>query len=308
LSEIYLRAPATIANVGPGFDIFAVALDQPFDLFKISLRHKSRDISIKCFGGEADIPVCADKNTAGLAAKHLLAELKASVGVEIEIHKRMPFGAGLGSSAASAAACVFGLNRLLGANLDENRLIEAASFGEIASGGTAHADNVAGCLLGGFVLIRRFAPLETARISLPKIPIVIRVMRKTQTTTRGQIPPSFSLAEVKLQMSLCAEVARAVAAGDIKAFGQAINRDLISEPVRGLSVPGYNMLKYKILEAGALGCNVSGGGSSVFAVCPPGRSGKIASVMRSIPLPDGRPPEIIMAKTSNQGVSVIDGL
>jgi len=308
LNEIFLRAPATIANVGPGFDIFAFSLAHPYDLFRVALAPAPSDISIRCHGGEGFVPVDADRNTAGLTAKYLLAKYGLSTGLVFEIHKRMPSCSGLGSSAASAAACAVGLDRLLKIGCGEAGLIEAASQGEIASGGTPHADNAAGCLLGGFIFVRSFRPVDVVRLPLPDIPVVIRVQRKPHITSRGQIAASYSLDDIKRQMAQCADVIRAVAGADVEAFGRAINLDLISEPVRSRAVPGYDELKKSVLDAGAWGCNVCGGGSSVFALAPPGRTQEIATLMRAVPLPDGQSPEVIITTTSNQGVEVIDGL
>lgn len=308
MNEIVLRAPATIANVGPGFDIFAFALDRPFDLFRVALRGAPGTISIALSGADGEIPSGADRNTAGVAARHILTRIGSRAGVTIEIHKRMPACSGLGSSAASAAAAAFGLNKLLGAGLNETDVVEAARQGEVASGGAAHADNAAGCLLGGFVFIRGYDPLSVVRLPMPDVPIVVRVQRKAQTTTRGRIPGFFSLADVKRQMALCSEVMRAVATGDVEAFGRAVNDDLISEPVRAGVIASYRELKRKALEAGAWGCNVCGGGSSMFAVAPAGRLEDIAAIFRVARLPDGSVPEVIITKSSNRGVEVADGL
>jgi len=307
LSEIILRAPATIANFGPGFDIFALALKQPFDVLKIRLNH-TNSIIIKVTGGDEIIPTVVEKNTAGLATIHFFKKIKASVGVDIEIIKEMTTCAGLGSSAASAVASVYGLNRLLNASLTNNELIEIASIGEKASGGAAHADNVAGCLLGGFISVRSYHPLDVVRIDAPEIPVVLCVLKKAQTTTRGFIPDRFSLAEVREQMSFCSSLIHDILNGDLKSIGQAINRDNISEPVRSRFIPGYDELKKKILEAGAFGSNVSGGGSSVFAICQREKMDEIAEVMRSFCQEKGFPTEIIKTEASNKGISEIDEL
>ncbi len=308
MKEILLRAPATIANVGPGFDIFALALESPEDLFRMTLNGEPGKISIQVRGGFGDIPVSPEGNTGGLSTKRVLEKYGNPAGVDIEIIKGMPSSAGLGSSAASAAACAFGLNELLGAKLGTAEILQAASLGEIASGGTPHADNVSGCLLGGFVFIRSPDPPDVVRLPLPEIPVVIRVRRKSQTTTRGMIPERFSLQDLKRQAAQCAEVIRAASAGDVEAFGRAVSLDLVSEPVRSTSIPGYAGLKQEILAAGAFGCNISGGGSSVFALCPPDKTKAIADLMRT--RQDSREDEgqVIITRTSNRGIEVVDGL
>jgi homoserine kinase len=307
LSDIILQAPATIANFGPGFDIFALALKEPCDVLKIGL-NSSNSINVKVTGRDESLPTIAERNTAGLAAIHFFKKVNATSGADIEIVKRMTTCAGLGSSAASAAASVYGLNKLLHANLANNEMIEIARHGEIASGGTPHADNVAGCLLGGFIFIRNYHPLDVVKIEAPKIPIIICVLKKPQTTTRGLIPDRFSLAEMKEQMSLCSFLIHAVLSGDLKAIGRAINKDNISEPVRSRFIPGYGELKKKVLEAGAFGCNVSGGGSSLFAICQKEKKDDVAEVMKAWCQEKNTQAEIIKTESSNRGILEIDEL
>jgi homoserine kinase len=307
LNEVRLQAPATIANFGPGFDIFALALDRPFNRFQLRLNDSGR-ITVRISGAEEGIPTEPEKNTAGLAALHFLRRISSPAGAEIHIHKHMQSGSGLGSSAASAAAAVYGLNKLTGAGLSECELLESASQGEAASGGTPHADNAAACLLGGFVLITSYRPLGFQKMRVPHIPLVVGVMRKPQQTTRRLIPQSLALAEVKEQMSCCASLVRALMSGDLRAFGAAINTDYISEPVRSSFIPGYGEFKKRALAAGALGCNVSGGGSSVFAVCEPGSSEAIGEVMRDVFERGGADCRVITTRASNTGVVEIDEL
>lgn len=307
MSEITLRAPATIANFGPGFDIFALALKKPFDVLKIRLG-RSDSIAISVTGRKEVLPTAAEKNTAGLAALHFFQRVGKPAGVEIEIVKEMAAGAGLGSSAASAVASVYGLNKLMQAGLSDHEIIEVASHGEVASGGTVHADNVAGCLLGGFVFVRNYHPLDVIRLEVPTIPIVLGILKKPQVTTRGFIADRFSLAQVKEQMSWCSSVIHAVSSGDVKRIGRAVNRDHISEPARSRFIPGYEELKKKVLDAGAFGCNVSGGGSSLFAICPEEKAGDIAEVMSTFYKDRGVGAEIIRTEAGNEGLREIHGL
>jgi homoserine kinase len=305
--EIVVRSPATIANFGPGFDIFAMALEGPSDVLKIRPAGRG-EIVIRISGGGLDLPTKPEDNTAGLAALHFFRRTGADGGADIEIVKRMPACAGLGSSAASAIAAVYGLNAIYRTGLEPREVIELASLGEAASGGTPHADNVAACALGGFVLVRSTRPLHVEKFSVPPIPVVVRVRKKDRTTTRSLIPAEFPLLLVKEQMADCAAVMRAVIGGDVEAIGASINRDHISEPIRSRSIPGYGDLKRKILEAGAFGCNVSGGGSSVFAICAEERTAAVAAAMRDFGDPGGAVPEVFITRASNEGVKEIHGL
>ena len=305
--EIIVRSPATIANFGPGFDIFALALEGPSDVLKIRPARRG-EIVIRVSGGHPDLPTKPEDNTAGLAALHFFRRTGADGGADIEIIKRMPSCAGLGSSAASAIAAVFGLDKIYRTGLEPHDIIELASLGEAASGGTPHADNVAACALGGFVFVRSIRPLRVEKFPVPAIPVVVRVRRKDRTTTRGLIPAEFSLARMKEQMAGCAAVIHAVLKGDIEDIGASINRDHISEPVRSRSIPGYDGLKRKVLETGAFGCNVSGGGSSVFAVCAEEKLAAVAAAMREFGDPGGGEPEVFVTRASNEGVKEIHEL
>ena len=305
--EIVVQSPATIANFGPGFDMFALALEGPSNVLRIRPAGRG-DIVIRIIGGNPDLPTKPEENTAGLAALHFFRKTGADGGADIEIDIGMPTCAGLGSSAASAVAAVFGLDKLYRTGLAPRDIIELASQGEAASGGTPHADNVAACALGGFVFVRSTRPLHVEKFLVPPIPVVVRVRKKDRTTTRGLIPAEFSLSRVKEQMADCAAVIHAVLKGDIKDIGASINRDHISEPVRSRSIPGYDDLKKKILETGAFGCNVCGGGSSVFAVCAEEKLAAVAAAMRNFRDPDGAEPEVFVTRASNEGVKEIHGL
>jgi len=307
LKEITLKAPATIANFGPGFDIFSLALEEPYDVLKIRMNN-TNSINVKVTGMAEGIPTSAENNTAGLAAAHFFKKAGPSAGVDVEIRKRMKSCAGLGSSGASAVASVYGLNKLFSANLGHNEIIEIASKGEIASGGAPHADNAAACLLGGFVLIKNYHPLEAVKIEVPDIPIVICVIKKAQQTTRGLIPNRLSLTEAKEQMSYCASLIQAMLGGDLKYIGEAVNRDHISEPVRSKFISRYNDIKKKVLEAGAYGCNVSGGGSSIFAICEEDKTSEIAEIMISQSNQRRVENMVIITKASNTGLEEVNEL
>jgi homoserine kinase len=194
------------------------------------------------------------------------------------------------------------------AGLTDHEIIEVASHGEVASGGTLHADNVAGCLLGGFVFVRSYHPLDVIRLDVPAIPVVLAVLKKPQVTTRGFIAEQFSLAQVKEQMSWCSSLIHAVSSGDVKRIGGAINRDHISEPARSRFIPGYDELKKRVLDAGAFGCNVSGGGSSLFAICPGEKAADIAEVMSTFYQDKGVGAEIIRTEAGSEGLREIHEL
>lgn len=304
MNEIHLRAPATIANVGPGFDIFAFSLEEPYDEFRIRLNN-SRDIKVDIEGPIMDLPTAPPENTGSLAIMHLIEEMRISSGVHITIEKKMPIGSGLGSSGASAAACVYGLNRLLELELSYNEMIDIARKGEVASGGSPHADNVAAALLGGFVFTRSYKPMDVTRIDIPDIPLVINVMRKKERTTRGFISEEFCLEEIREQSAHCVMVLHSLMNEDIENFGRAVSFDMISEPVRSNSIPGYWEIKERILESGAYGFNISGGGSSVFAVCNRENIDVITDTLKKELRKRDIEPHIIKTSTGNEGIKEI---
>jgi len=278
MKYIRLKAPATTANVGPGYDIFSMALAKPYDEIEVSINN-TKNIRIEISGDTQNIPVKVSDNTAGLALIELFKRKKLSAGISLKIHKRIFSGAGLGTTGASAAAAIYGVNKLLKLGMDDNELIEFARYGEIASGGSPHADNVAAALLGGFVLIKSYNPIDVLKLNIPEFPVILAVIRKSQRTTRGFITYEIGQEKLKEQMARCARVINAVNTQDIAEFGDAVSVDYIAEPVRGAAIKEYKQVKEQVLKAGAYGCNISGGGSSVFAICAPSLIKKIAGIM-----------------------------
>jgi homoserine kinase len=303
MNEIILKAPATSANVGPGYDIFALALKEPHDEIKLKLNDSGK-ISISVSGANTqNIPTVINDNTGSLALLELFRRKNIKQGVEITINKQMPSGGGLGTTGASAAACIYGMNKLLGLNLKSNELIDLARYGEVASGGSPHADNVAAALLGGFVLIKSYNPIDVLKLEIPDFPVVLGVIRKSQRTTRGFITYEIGQEKLKEQMARCSRVIHALHTKDIEEFGSAINVDHIAEPVRSAAIPQYNEVKKMVLAAGAFGFTISGGGSSVIAICQKEKQEEIASIMNSKFSANPNFIKVIQSETSNYGVS-----
>ena len=304
MKEIYLRAPATTANVGPGYDIFALALEEPFDEIKLKL-NTSGKIRIKLAGEKQDIPINPNDNTAGLSIQELLKRKKIKQGIDVRIIKKVPSGCGLGTTGAAASACVFGLNKLLDLGLSNNEMIDIARFGEIASGGSPHADNVAAALLSGFILIKSYDPIDALKLEIPEFPIILAVIRKSQRTTRGFISYDIGEAKLKEQIAHCSAVIHSIHTNNIKEFGKAINTDHIAEPIRSTAIPDYFQIKNNLLDSGAFGVNISGGGSSVFAICPEKKIEKIVQIMEKELSKNFHFIRIIKTKISNLGVKEI---
>jgi len=305
MKQIRLKGPATTANVGPGYDIFAMAMAEPADEFLLS-RNESGLINIRVEGDQQNIPLTPQDNSAGLALLELCKRKQVKCGFDITIIKKMPSGGGLGTTGASAAAAIVGADRLLGLQMGPNELIDIARMGEVASGGSPHADNVAAAILGGFVLVKSYQPIDVLRLDIPEMPIVLGVIRKSQRSTRGFITYEIGQENLKEQMARCARVIHAIHSRDIEEFGSAITVDHIAEPVRSAAIPNYREIKLQILQAGAYGFNISGGGSSVFAVCPQDKQDEIALLMEQAFSDNPHFVKVIKTHTSNLGVTVID--
>ncbi|MHA1835865.1 MAG: homoserine kinase [Candidatus Odinarchaeia archaeon] len=272
MKKIKVSSPATIANLGPCFDVLGVALKEPFDIMEIELLPNTEEIIIDEIKGfnSAFIPKNKDKNTAGLAASFLLKKIGLSIGVKIKIEKGIRPASGMGSSGASAAGVVYALLKLLDRNINYNLLIEAAAEGEKAAAATAHADNVAAALMGGFVILKSHHPVEYIRIKAPdklRFAIILPEYELSTSKSRSVLPDALSFKRVVGQIGNCAYLIAAIFKGDLVKIGKAVNSDLIVEPLRSPLIRGFKEVKETALKNGAYGCSISGGGPSIFAIC-----------------------------------------
>ncbi len=266
MDSIKVFAPATVANVGPGFDILGLALENIGDEIEVS-RVKGPGIIIEMPG--SSLPTDPALNVAGVAAKGLLDHLKSDQGFRLVIHKKVLPGSGLGSSASSAAGAVYGVNQLLGSPMEKSELVQFAMMGEAASSGKAHADNVAPSLLGGFTLVRSYTPLDVVSLSFPKELVVVVIHPQIEVKTsdskkilRKDIPLETAIS----QWGNVAGLVSGLASGNFDLISKSLE-DVIVEPIRSMLIPGFDDLKKAALEQGALGCSISGSGPSVFALC-----------------------------------------
>jgi homoserine kinase len=264
LASITVKAPSSTANLGPGFDVFGLAVDAFFD--EITLTKKKSGVSIVT---KDNIPTNPDNNTAGLVVKNMLKKLKIKDGIEIKIKKGVPAGFGMGSSAASAAAAVIAFNQMFELKLDDNALVEFAGFGEKASAGSVHYDNVAASVLGGFVIVRT-NPLNVIKIEPPMnlrmciaVP-TLEVPKKKTKVSRGVIPKKVRLSDSIANLSNAAAIVAGFMRKDPDLIGNSI-KDVIVEPARQHMIPGFIKVKENALKAGALGVTISGAGPSVIA-------------------------------------------
>lgn len=264
-------APASSANLGPGFDVFGLALARPRDRVT-ARRTQEGGVQVQVVGPAArGIPAEASRNSAGLVAEALLAHTALKGGLAIRVEKHIPPGSGLGSSGASAAACAVAVNALLGLKLSSVELVSFAAKGERASAGVEHADNVAAAILGGLVVIRSYTPLDVVSLAAPShlrvcvaMPRIAVPAGKTGVARRV-LPQTIPLAHLVHNVGHAATLVAGFALGDVQLIGKAM-QDAVVEPARASLVPGYAQVRERALTAGAEGVAISGAGPSMVAV------------------------------------------
>lgn len=307
--EITVFAPASVTNVGCGFDVLGFAIDFPGDEVTIRLTENPEIKIVKITGDNGKISKEIDKNTAGISVKSFAEHLNIKNGIEIEIHKKMGIGSGLGSSAASSVAAVFALNNLLDNPLSKNDIFHFALEGEkLTSGGKPHADNVAACLFGGFTIVKNNNNFEVISVPYPENlwcvvihPDVEVSTSYTRTLLNNEIP----LQTAVKQMSNVAALITGLTTNDFGLIKNSIH-DLIAEPIRRNFIPEYEKLKHTALENGAYGCNISGSGPSVFAFADNENSAKIignkmGEVLKAINIKYN----LYVSKINNEGPKIL---
>ena len=267
MTDVKVFAPATVANVGAAFDVLGFAVEQPGD-FVICRKTKNLGVKIKSITGDhGRLPRETENNTSGVAVQAFLNQVQPGCGIEIELEKCMPLGSGLGSSAASAVAAVYAANVLLGSPLTVESLLPFAMEGERIACGAAHADNVAPSLLGGFVLIRSYAPLDILKIPTPPslyCSLVHPLVEVKTSDARKILRKEILLKDAVIQWGNIAGLIAGLYRSDYPLIGRSL-ADVIIEPERSLLIPGFYKVKEAALNQGALGCSLSGSGPSMFA-------------------------------------------
>ena len=268
MDSIRVFAPATVANVACGFDIFGFAVDAPGD--EVILRKKNTPgLQItKITGDGGRLPLVAEKNAVTVVMLKFLEQIGSDQGFEIELTKNMPLGSGMGSSAASAVAGIFAINELMGKPLVQKDLLKFAMEGERIACGAAHADNVGPSLLGGFVVVRSYAPLDVFKINTPASLYATLVHPDIEVNTKDAryiLRNEVSLKNAITQMGNVAGLIAGLLQSDFDLISRSLV-DVIIEPVRSILIPEFDTVKHAALENGALGCSISGAGPSMFAL------------------------------------------
>ncbi len=270
-------APASASNLGPGFDVLGLALPEPGDVVTAEFMDAPGLEIAEITGDGGLLSRDPAQNVAGVAARSVLSHLAVEggypaagsfPGVRLRVHKQMPLSSGLGGSAASSVAGAMAVNELLDRPLSKRDLLVHALAGERAASGSAHADNAAPSLLGGFVLVRTCDPLEVLELPVPpalRVTLVHPHCRVETAQARAMLrghgfPIEHAVANLGNMGALVAGLYR----GDLELIGRSIE-DRLVEPLRASLVPGYAAVKAAALRAGALGCSMSGSGPSLFA-------------------------------------------
>lgn len=267
-NSIRIVSPATVANVAAGFDIMGFALNDPFDEIIVTQTEEKGVSVVNETGTFKSMPLIPEKNTAGIALLTYLAKVQPECGFQLTFKKKIKPGSGIGSSAASSVAGVFGANLLLGEPLSREELLPFCMEGERVASGVAHADNVGPALLGGFILVRSYSPLDVVKIATPQglAAAVIHPQIEVRTEdARAILRKEVLLKDAIQQWGNTAGLIAGLMNGDFGLIGRSLN-DVIIEPIRSILIPGFKEAKEAAIEAGALGCSISGSGPSIFSL------------------------------------------
>ncbi len=264
--SVKIKSPATIANLVCGFDVIGMALNDPQDIMQLTI---SETPGIRIQHNDIyNLPTAPEKNVAGVSLLELMAELENTIGFDLIIEKHIKPGSGLGSSAASAAGVVVAANHLLGNKFSKEDLVRFAMAGEKLASGVKHADNISPCIYGGVTLIRSIFPLDI--IPLPAPPMFVTVVHpqiEVKTSDAREIlRKEVLLKDAIKQWGNIAGLVTGFMQNNYGLISRSLE-DVIIEPVRSILIPGFDDVKRKCVESGALGGGIAGSGPSIFMLC-----------------------------------------
>lgn len=302
---VSVHAPGTVANLVCGFDILGLCLNDPNDLMEVKLLDEKKIIIQSADG--YPLPLDPAQNTAGAPLIEMINELAGNIGFDVTIHKRIKPGSGIGSSAASAAGAVVAANHLLGNIYSKEDLVRFAMFGEKVATGVKHADNIAPCIYGGITLIRSIFPLDIISIPAPELFVtVVHPQIEVRTKDARQIlRKEVLLKDAIKQWGNIAGLVAGFMQNDLDLIGRSLE-DVIIEPVRSILIPGFDEVKSKSKEAGALGGGISGSGPSIFMLSKNQPTAiEVETVMKEIYERIGLAHHTYVTTINMQGVKVI---
>ncbi len=275
-------APATLSNLNCGFDVLGMAIDSPGDEVCVSFNDSKQVNVVKITGDRGKLPTDPTQNTAAVAVSSLLQALNSQQGIDIVVHKKMPLGSGLGSSAASAVAATVAANHLLGSPFSKHQLLPFVLKGEEAAAGSIHGDNVFPSLLGGVVLIRSCDPIDVVELPLPDGLYCVLIHPDVEILTkeaRAILPKQVPLKDAVMQTGNIAAFVAALYNNDLALLGRSMT-DLFAEPYRSPLIPHFQAVKNAAYYGGAISFGISGSGPSMFALSDSGtRARQISEIM-----------------------------
>ena len=307
MKKIKVFAPASIANLGCGFDIMGMALDEVGDVLEMTLDEDAEGISIT---NETDVPLPEniEENVITPVLRKFFSMTGHNGRIEVRVLKKIYPGSGIGSSAASSAAAAFGINELFGAPLCEEDVVICAMEGENLASGGYHADNAAPAVMGGITLIRGYEPLDIIKLPVPGnlyCPVIHPHLMVSTKEARSILPKEIPMHTAITQWGNVGGLVAGLCTGNIELVGRAM-RDAVAEPFRKQFIPGFDELRAKLLGAGALAMNISGSGPSVFALANRADiAQRVGAIMERHFAQQGILSETYVVKVSNKGARLI---
>lgn len=308
MASIRVFAPATVSNVNCGFDVLGFAMEGPGDEVELTLTSSKEVRIVSILPEGTPLSYDVNKNTAGVAIKSYLTSQGLSQGIDVVLKKNLPLGSGMGSSGASAAAALVGINHLMGNRLTLLELIPHAMEAERVACGSAHADNVAPAIMGGFVLIRSYQPLDVVSVptqaSLWCTLVHPQIELRTEDS-RKVLPREVPLKDAVTQTGNIAGLMIGLMQADINLISRSMV-DVIAEPLRMKFIPGFEQMRLQSAALGALGTGISGSGPSVFSLSTTEEvAKKIGDVCQSVFRSAQVDCEVYISPISNLGARVV---
>ncbi len=307
MQSITVKAPATVANLGSGFDLMGLAIHQTADEVTVTERADNQVILQEIIGDGGLLPRETAENTCTVAILSLLKHLGSSKGFDVVLKKHIAFNSGLGSSASSAVAGVFAVNELLGKPLSKTELIPFAVDGEYVASKGFHGDNVAPCMLGGITYIQSLNPLCIEQLAYPENTFIVVLYQYVKVSTaeaRSILPKQYDKAVVIQQTARTAALLTGLNTSNDKLIQFGLG-DEIATPYRKQLIPNFDALEAEAMKNGAVGFNISGSGPSIFAWCNGEEiANQVKLAWQTFMQAKAQPFEIYCSPINNEGVSI----
>lgn len=305
MKKVTVHAPGTVANLVCGFDILGLALHEPYDIMELQLIDEPHVVIHN--RDDFNLPTNPEKNVAGVVLLAAMEKAGNNKGFEVFIKKQIKPGSGIGSSAASAAGAAVAANHLFGNMFSQDEMIQLAMNGEKLASGVKHADNIAPCILGGVSLIRSIHPLDIVSIPAPDLYVtVVHPQIEVKTSDARQIlRQQVLLKDAIRQWGNIAGLVTGFLKNDLELVGRSLE-DVIIEPVRSILIPGFDEVKKRCKEAGALGGGISGSGPSIFMLSKDKKeAAAVESVMKDVYTKIGIDFNTYVTTINKKGVEIV---